>query len=125
MLTIGPDVLQRLSALKRELTFGPTADGMYTGVFDSNNRAKCNAYFAELIDQLVAGLQSRPSEKFVFATFRSTWKKLPVCDTEDRERAVGYFEVISKALEIENYGAFLNRLLYGPILGRLLNARRR
>ena len=123
-LTITPKLLQRLSSLKSQLTFGPTADEMYTGVHDLGSRAVCDSTFARLIDDLVAGLPTRATKKFVLGKFRSSWKSLPICDTEDRERAVAHYELIMDALGIESSDGLLARLLYGPILGWLLRPKR-
>ena len=123
-LTITPEVLARLTNLKSRFTFGPSDDGMYTGVFDPGHRAACDEAFAGLIDVLIRDLPAKPFKSIVLKQFCRTWKDTPASDTEDREQAILYFEQTMDALGIESSDGLLNRLLYGPILGRLIGFRK-
>ncbi len=123
-IAVTPRMLSQLQGLKRQLTFGPSRDGTYTGVDDRMARAAADAAFADLIDRLVTELPRNPSKIFLLAEFRRTLSSLALTDTEDRERAAGYCERIMLVVGIKSSDGILNRWLYGPIFGplRALNA---
>jgi hypothetical protein len=116
-------MLSELKGLKRQLTFGPSPDGHYTGVHDPVARAGADAAFASLIDRLIAELPNNPSKLLLLAEFRRTLASLNLRDTEDRERAAGYCERIMFAVGVKSSDGVLNRWLYGPILGSFVRDR--
>jgi len=120
-LSVTPDTVARLQALKPHLRF--EADGYYTGIHDPLEREQANANFAELINALEKGLPQHSSRNFVLQQFRFYLSKFPSADTEDRERAATHCEKIMDALGIQSSGGVLNRWLYGPILGRFVKGR--
>lgn len=117
---VTPHMLAELRALKGALTFGPTADGMYTGVHDPAARADADAAFGGLIDNLVQELPLHPSKKFLLYALKRTLSSLDLWDTEDRERATGYCEKIMDVTGVKSSDGVLSRWLYGPILGALV-----
>lgn len=119
-LEISPQTVAALKALKPSLDFGPTEDQMYTGILDSAERAKAKADFSELVDLLAKELPQHPYRSFVEKQMRRTFKPFRLADTEDRERAIIYCQEIFKVVGARNTGRFLNILLYGPIIGRLV-----
>jgi len=118
-LTITPGTVAELKQLKPSLVF--EGDGkFYTGILDSVERARADADFAALIDVLVNDLPQHPSQSFVERQMRRTYSPFRLADTEDREAAIRHFERILRVVGAKNPGRFLNILLYGPILGRMV-----
>ncbi len=120
-IRVTPHMLSELRTLKGVLTFGPTSDGMYTGVRDLGARAAADAAFAGLIDKLVQELPKHPSKKFLLNEFKRTLSSLDLWDTEDRERAADYCERIMFTVGVKSSDGILNAWLYGPVLGRLVS----
>lgn len=114
---VTPHMLFELNGLKDQLTFGPSRDGLYTGVYDPVARATADAAFSSLIDRLVTELPQNPSKKYLLGEFKRTLSSLTLSDTEDRERAAGYCERIMLTVGVKSSDGVLNGWLYGPILG--------
>jgi hypothetical protein len=121
-IRVTPHMLSDLKALKGKFTFGPTSDGMYTGVLDPVQRAKASAAFADLVDTLVRELPRHPSKTFVLNEFKRTLAAFDWYDTEDQERATSYCEQIMDVVGIKSSDGVLNGWLYGPILGHMITA---
>lgn len=119
-LVITGSTIAELRQLKPVLMFN--GDGFaYAGISDPVERARANADFAALIDLLAKELPRQPYQKFAESEIKKTYSGFRLADTEDRERAISYFEKILKVVGAKDTGRFLNILLYGPILGRLVN----
>ena len=118
-LAITAGTITQLKQLKPTLNF--EGDGkFYTGILDPIERAQADADFAALIDLLVNELPQHPYQSFVEQQIKNTYSPLRLADTEDREAAVRHFEKILKIVGAQNSGRFLNILLYGPVLGRMV-----
>lgn len=120
-LPVTAQMIEELEQLRPALVFEPDNVTMYTGIGDPVERARANADFARLMDGLVAELLQRPYQSFVEQEIEKTYSSFRLADTEDRERAIGYFARILKGVGAKDYGRFLNILLYGPILGEMVS----
>jgi Domain of unknown function (DUF4844) len=123
-LSITPQMIEQLKALKGRLTFGPDSATHYTGVANPVDRLASGQAFGHLIDVLVVELKKKPSKNFVLNEFQSTLDGLRLSDTEDRERAAGYCEKVMDVLHIASSDGVLNRWMYGPVLGRLVEPKK-
>ena len=120
-LAVTAGMLAELKQLKPGLVFREDTSTFYTGIRNPAERARADADFAALIDTLVNQLPQHPYRSFVEQQIKKTYSAFRVADTEDRERAIGYFQKILKTVGADKSGRFLNILLYGPILGRLVS----
>jgi hypothetical protein len=117
-LEITPQTVVALQALKPRLRF--ESDQYYTGIIDPVERARAAADFSNLIDTLAKELPQHPYTSVVEKEMLRAFKPFRLADTEDRERAIIYCEEVFGAVGARDTGRFLNILLYGPILGRLV-----
>ena len=120
-LSVTAQTIEELEQLRPVLVFEPDNVTTYTGIIDPAERARANADFARLIDRLGAELPQRSDRSFVEQEIEKTYSSFRLADTEDRERAIGYFARILKVVGAKDYDRFLNILLYGPILGEMVS----
>lgn len=100
-----------LQAFIKRPKFG--AEGFYTGVADPAERRQFEAAINALARKALA-LASQPDPKpALMAAFKAAWLPFDLADTEDREKALQYFEDIMTALDVESSDGLLNQLMYG------------
>jgi hypothetical protein len=120
MLNLPKDAIARLERLRAEQKFRASPDGFYTGVRDETDRESAGLVVNELIRSIEYGLPEHPTKQFVLSQFSIALSNLHLTDTEDREQATRYFEAIMDCVGLDSSDGLLNRWLYGPILGSLI-----
>jgi len=104
--------LARIAAMPK---FEP--DGMlYTGIADPALRATSANLINTMVADVATGIRKHPEKGFVLGKFRTTLaaiKRAGVFDTEDREAAAKYCEMIMDAVGLESSDGLLNNWVYG------------
>ncbi|MCR5877742.1 DUF4844 domain-containing protein [Phenylobacterium sp. J367] len=114
MLAPPPDALVRLAALHGQAKFGSKDGGLYTGIHDAALRQASEAVVNEAIAEVMMILRANPAGRAaILDVFRRNLGRLDLTDTEDRERASGYFEEIMDAVGLESSDGLLNMWMYG------------
>ena len=111
------EMLAKLAELGAQPKYVAEPGTIYNGLRPEPDRLKAEAQLNSLIQRLGDGLELQPSKKFVLEGFTITLAEFAATDTEDRERLCRYLEEIMDILGIESSDGLLNRWLYGPILG--------
>jgi len=113
MLKLPPDAVAKLERLRAEPKFQADASGFYTGVHDAYQRARAEAVINGLIHSIENGLSKTPTKQFVLAEFGAALNTLDLTDTEDREQACCYIELIMDCVGLDSSDGLLNKWLYG------------
>jgi hypothetical protein len=113
MLKLPPDAVAKLERLRAEPKFQADAIGFYTGVHDACQRARAEAVINELIQTIENRLSKTPTKQFILAEFITALNTLDLTDTEDREQACRYIELIMDCLGLDSSDGLLNKWLYG------------
>jgi hypothetical protein len=116
--------LARLAELRERPKYLAVAGTSYNGLRPERARLLAERQINGLIDRLREGLASNPSKKFVLGEFAKTLAEFEPIDTEDREQLLRYLEDIMDMLGIASSDGLLNRWMYGPILGPLVDKQR-
>jgi hypothetical protein len=120
-LEVSPHTIEKLSEFRLRPKFVDMPGAIYNGMKPESSRLFAEEQLNSLIDRLQNGLPSRPSKKFVLAEFAKTMAEFEATDTEDREQLMRYLEEIMDSLGIESSDGQLNRWMYGPILGSIVD----
>ena len=114
-LSIDPQSDIRLALLSAMDKF--CDDGQqYTGIADLRLRNEAASTIDQMIDRIATGIKSQPNADFILSEFRAALlalDKLRVSDTEDREAACSYLELVMDAVGLESSDGLLNGWLYG------------
>jgi hypothetical protein len=110
-LTVTPDVLRRLSALRSESKFNE--EHLYPGAPNEEIRANSERAVNAMLDRLRDGLAQSPRKSYALSEFLEMLKAFEHEDTEERERACTYCERVMDILGIESSDGQLNTWLYG------------
>lgn len=120
MLHITPETLAKLDALRHRPKYVDEPGTIYNGMRPEGLRVASEAQLNHLIDRLRQRVEARPSKKVVLQEIARTLDEFQGVDTEDRERICRYAEELMDIFGIESSDGLLNRFLYGPILGTIL-----
>lgn len=110
-LTVTPEVLQRLSALRSEPKFNE--ENLYPGAPSEGIRLNAEGAVNAMLDRLSVGLPASPRKSYVLSEFLEMLKGFEDEDTEEREQACTYCERVMQILGIESSDGALNTWLYG------------
>jgi hypothetical protein len=110
-LTVTPEVLQRLSALRAESKFNE--ENLYSGAPTEEIRLSAEQAVNGMLDRLSSGLRESPRKSYVLAKFLEMVRAFEEEDTEEREQACTYCERVMTILGIESSDGLLNTWLYG------------
>lgn len=116
-------IIHKLSALKDKDTFSDK-EWQNRGLNPSSSAISSllNSVFTNMLDQLINALHNGKSKRSLRAILSNTLSTFNTrhYDTEEKEFIGGTFITISKILDI-NFSNNLNRWMYGPVLGTLIN----
>lgn len=110
-LTISPEVLQRVSTLRSEPKF--YEKDFYPGAPTEKVRLRAERAVNAMLDRLSVGLEKWPRKSYVLSEFLEMLKGFEHEDTEEREEACTYCELVMEILSIESSDGTLNTWLYG------------
>ena len=110
-LTITPEVLRHLSALRSEPKF--CEENLYPGAPTEEVRLSAERAVNMMLDRLRVGLTELPRKSYVLSEFLEMLNAFEGYDTEEREQACTYCERVMEILGIENSDGALNTWLYG------------
>ncbi len=104
--------LARIATMKK---FGP--DGaLYTGITNPERREIAESVINLTIVSIAKGLRNHPTKDFILSQFRRAMADLDlagVVDTEDREAAAKYLEMIMDVTGLTSSDGLLNTWVYG------------
>lgn len=89
------------------------AEGTYTGVTDESTRLRFEQHVNAVARKLLPVTTASAPKQAVLTEFTRAYPVFETADTEDRERAVAYFEEILDVFGITSSDGVLNKLLYG------------
>jgi hypothetical protein len=107
------DGIARLEHLRSRPKFGPDPILMYPGAPSEEVRVRCETALNRLVDEIIRGLPSNPSESFVRERFRALLSRVEGEDSEERDRVLSYLEEIMEILGIESSRGLFNEWRYG------------
>ena len=110
-LTLTPEVLQHLAALRSESKFNE--ENLYPGAPTEEIRFRAEQAVNSMLDRLRVGLTQSPRKSYVLSEFLKMLKAFEDEDTEEREQACTYCELVMEIVGIESSDGALNTLLYG------------
>jgi hypothetical protein len=110
-LTVTPEVLQRLAALRSQSKF--EAESLYPGAPTEEVRLNAERAVNAMLDRLAVDLPESPRKSYVLSEFLKMLKAFEHEDTEEREQACTYCERVMSALGIASSDGALNTWLYG------------
>lgn len=109
-----PDLTEKKLALEQFVSKKKfVADKMYSGVGDERKRLGFEQEINALARSLLPLAEAKDPKDQVLGEFKRAYGAFELADTEDRERALGYFEEIMDIFGITSSDGLLNRLLYG------------
>lgn len=106
--------LQALQAFIAQPKFGD--DGaLYTGVLDPAERQRFSDAMNALAEALVALAPEPEPKAALLSAFEKHWAEhgFEWADTEDRERALGYYEALMDVFGVSSSDGLLSRLMHG------------
>jgi hypothetical protein len=110
-LTVTPEVLQRLSALRAESKFNE--GNLYPGAPTEEIRLNAERAVNAMLNRLAFGLRQSPRKSYVLSEFLEMLKAFEHEDTEEKEQACTYCERVMEIVGIESSDGALNTWLYG------------
>src|SRR3954465_6606584 len=110
-LSITPEVLEQLTALRSESKF--QEEGFYPGAPTEEIRQCAEDAVNAMLERLQAGLSCSPQKSYVLSEFLEMLKAFERADTEEREQACSYCERVMEILSIGSSDGALNTWLYG------------
>ena len=117
-LTITPEVLRELSALRTLPKFHQELEHFYPGAATEEIRLAAEKAVNAMLERMRVRLLASLRKSYVMAEFLKMLKAFENADTEEREQACEYCERIMKILGIEGSDGMLNTWLYGFDPGR-------
>jgi len=112
-LSITDATVKQLRDLRAEAKFQADAPAFYPGAPNEAVRSRCEQRVNALIDRLVAGLPSHPTQQYVLEQLGTTVVSFGHEDFEERERLLLYLERIMAIAGIPSSDGLLNQLRYG------------
>jgi hypothetical protein len=112
-LSVNTETISKLQALRDESKFHEDMALAYPGAFDEATRVSLQARLNALLDRLIAGLPSSPTEEYVLREFQSALPLFEPENSEDRDRFLAYLEEVMTIVGIESSDGLLNRWRYG------------
>jgi len=119
-LLVSAVMMAKLDDMRKRPKYVDEPGTIYNGMRPEIARRLAEAQLNTLIDRLRQQIAATPNKKFVLREFSKTLAQFEQIDTEDRERLCGYLEEIMDILGIESSDGLLNRWMYGPLLGTIL-----
>lgn len=88
-------------------------EGMYTGVSNESDRLNYELLLNDMARRLMAFSDKKIQKQKLFDEFKSVYPNFENSDTEDREKALSYFEELMLIFGLKSSDGLLNKLLYG------------
>jgi hypothetical protein len=102
---------QALRAFMAKKKFLP--EKLYPGASTDQDRERFEAIINALASELISIADKPDPKPKLLEAFKTTYPAFEYADTEERERALGYFEELMEILGVESSDGLLNKLLYG------------
>lgn len=112
-VTVTPEVLQRLRALRSERKFGPDRVTFYPGAVNEEARLRAQEALDSTIQRLITELPEHPKRSTVLKEMKATLAKFDTPESEERDQILVYLNEVMKICGVHNSGELFNVWRYG------------
>ena len=114
MLSVTPEVIKLLEALKAKKKFTKDSALVYFGAPNEPDRVKAEGIINEALSRIIEGASSKGiTEKQFWKELEIAAKQLSDMDSEEMDRGLSYMEDIMDIFGIKSSGGRLNKWRYG------------